>query len=339
MNPFEIQQLIRNKAFPDSARKSELIETHISWVILSDYYAFKIKKPLKYSFLDFSTIEKRLYYCKRELLLNTRFAPQMYLGIIPVMSAKGGFSIGTQEGKVVDYALMMKRMDMSRLMSQKLETGSVRLNDILQVADTVAQFHLSAPVVTFQRTADLVGAAFQDIQDVRPLLNSVEENILNRSLEISEDFLCTYEPLLQQRIRQGWVRDCHGDLHSGNIILDSPPILFDCIEFNDSWREIDVLSDIAFLCVDMEARGYENFSIAFANRYFQQLGVIPGELEIKLLGYYKLYRANVRAKVSLLQAAQQIDPLEKEKLLALSATFFSLMQRYMEQKNFLTHAA
>jgi aminoglycoside phosphotransferase family enzyme len=310
MNDDEVRTLAERGLFLNRSLHGQIEETHISWVILTKKFAFKIKKPVKLSFLNFSTQKKRERYCYRELQLNQRFSP-IYLDVLPVCHHGDAWHIGKADGKTVDYAVRMKRMRLSKRMDRLLEKKVVNKSNIVSLVQVIASFHAKADVVNDSFHLGKAKAAFNDIQSIIRLsgshLGKEYATIIKRSIAWSNAFLKNHATRIRERIAQGFYRDVHGDLHSGNIFLYKEPILFDCIEFNDAYRRIDVLNEIAFFCMDMEAYNQGKLARLFIREYQQQLPCFQTIEDKLLFVYYKCFRANVRAKVHALSAMQAHD--------------------------------
>ena len=283
-------------------------ETHISYIILSGKFAFKIKKPVKFSFLDFSTLAKRKKFCERELTLNRRFS-NIYLDVLPVRKHGSGSYIGNGKGEVIDYAVMMKKMMASRKMDVMLQQGKVTSERLQALVTEIAAFHRKAQVITSGFAESRMKEVFNDIQDVEKIvqehLGDDDRHFIREAVRWNNRFIDAHSDHMKKRMRDGFVRDLHGDLHCGNIFLYKKPVLFDCIEFNDSFRQIDVLSEISFLCMDLEASDKWNLSRQFASSYTDALPCIYSKQDENLLVYYKCHRANVRAKIHALAAEQE----------------------------------
>lgn len=332
MNDLEINKLCQAGLFKDQQLDGILEETHISWVILSKKLAFKIKKPVKLSFLDFSTLAKRKKYCETELHLNRRFS-DIYLAVLPVRHDKNRWLIGDGNGKVVDYAVVMRRMMPSKRMDKLLKKGKVSKASILALAKQVADFHAHAKIISSQFDPDEARNAFNDIKNisdfVKENLGQDFENIISLAIEWSDHFLTTNKSLFERRIQEGFKRDLHGDLHSGNIFLYKKPVIFDCIEFNDNFRQIDTVSEIAFLCMDLEAFGYQELSDIFKAEYLHHFPCIQTPANQELFVYYKCMRANIRAKVHAI-SAEQADYREiREMHLAAVREYLGLVRGYL----------
>jgi uncharacterized protein len=309
MKKEQIDKLIYHCGLPDSCENVQLHETHISWVILTDRYAFKIKKPVKLSFVDFSTPGKRKHFCREEVELNRRLSPDMYLDVIPVTSGMTGRKNAGSSGHVIDYSVQMKRMDNQLMMEKMLAEGRVERSHLDKLAQKIGHFHRHARVI--KNAFDTIG--FQELyRDIEHQLSFIREEVgdewavkIRDCIDRSNRFLNSSRSYFNQRIISGFRRDCHGDLNAGNIFLYDDPVIFDCIEFNDQYRFIDVLNEIAFLCVDLDFYGYEELSEAFYRKYLEAYGTREDESSRRLLMYYKSYRANIRAKVISIATQQE----------------------------------
>ena len=254
MTPLEINALMTSLE-----GRPELIETHISFVILAGEFAYKIKKPVKFSFLDFSTLQKREECCRRELQLNRRLASEIYLDVVPVCKNGEAFFVceaETEIGTAVDYAVKMKRLDANLEMDRMLSKGRINSEYLKVLARKIADFHRGAAVIraTSQSNPSNYKADFEDILVQTPvferLLGSTAKERLEKVVEASAHYLETHADLIQQRLLDGCIRDLHGDLHSRNIFAYPDPVVFDCIEFNDHFRQFDVFNEVAFLCME-----------------------------------------------------------------------------------------
>ncbi len=287
----------------------EFKETHISWVFLAGDYAYKVKKPVKFSFLDFSTKDKRMECCEEEVRLNKRLSPEVYLEVVPLVKVDGGVGFGG-EGKILDYAVKMKKM--GGTMDDAILEGKVSEGDVEGIAMELAEFHNAVPVIQDPRfnSPEMVKRQIEDLASFRGTVESAcgMGNKIDFILEKSSGFIEENEKLLKSRQVDGMVKECHGDLHTGNIFVGEKTHIFDCIEFSEDFRFIDVASEIAFMAMDLDAKGREDLSKVFVGKYLE-LSKDP-DLE-KLLDFYKCYRANVRAKIAAIEYSQ--DPNEEAK--------------------------
>ncbi len=303
----DIELLLSSVAYSHSITDVRLIETYISWVVLTGDYAYKIKKPVVLNYLDFSTLEKRRHYCSRELELNRRLAAPLYCAVEPVTKTLSGAGEEVSleingQGDIIDYAVKMKQFDDEALLSYRVTLHPLPETVWEKLADKIAHFHASAERYIDSEYGDrkaIKYAVEQNVVQIRPYLTLKDDIHLLGHIDawMQEVYLCE-EAIMVKRKRKGFVRDCHGDLHLGNMVLiDDEIIPFDCIEFNRHFRIIDVASEIAFTVMDLEVRGL----IAEASRFLNFYLEISGDYEVlALLCFYKVYRAMVRAKVILL---------------------------------------
>lgn len=309
MTRAQIEAIANRHAYPDSTGQATVIETHGNWVLLTDHFAFKIKKNIQFSFLDYSTREKRRFFCYRELELNQRLTHGIYLRVLPICETEAGPHIlETPDGPVLDHALQMVRMDEEYHMAHMLDKGQVKPGHIRQIAEQLARFHQSAEKIRFT-----VGwqDILEDFSDIRSTRQWVEKNLGPREAALQDAiisavgrFLERMAPHLQHRNDRGFTVDGHGDLHSRNIFLLDEPVFFDCIEFNDHFRRLDVLDEVAFLFMDLFFHRRPDLAECLLTDYLQAFPAIEGPADMALFYYYLCYRANVRFKVSALQAGQ-----------------------------------
>jgi aminoglycoside phosphotransferase family enzyme len=308
MEQVEIEKLVNSDVFAGFVNRPILKQTHISWVILAGEYAYKIKKPVKNSFLDFSTLEKRKYYCEREVQLNKRLAGEMYVNVLPLFKTEDEISLQGENRNIADYAVLMTRMDSAMEMDRLLENGKVTRRQIAQLARQVADFHKKAEIIKTPFDPAEQQQRFRDLETVGDLialrLGETAWPLIRQAVDWSAGILKTHLAVFEERVSLGFIRDVHGDLHSGNIFLGKAPVIFDCIEFDDRLRQIDVLDEVAFLSMDLEALGSPALAEHFYQTYLANFPM-PETPETRLLfNYYKCYRANVRAKVSALKSVQ-----------------------------------
>ncbi len=333
MTKVQIDQLIMDGQFPGNTGRPVLVETHISWVVIGDRFTYKIKRPIRYSFLDFYTLEKRKYFCEREVELNKRLTNHIYVDVQPVRERKSQFCIGGGEGDIIDYAVKMNTIDRSRQMDILLTNNNVTDNEIKKLADKIATFHKTA-IILYQKDFLDIQQKFDDLEAENNYLSEQvtmeDREIISHAIAVSKAFIKKHTTRLAARLKAGFFRDCHGDLHSRNIFLLATPQPFDCIEFNDDLRQIDVLNEIAFLCMDLDSFGKQDLSELFI-QYYNELFPAMQTAEDKLLFiYYKSYRANIRAKVNSLRARSAGSETERTNALAESVKYLRLMNSYIE---------
>ncbi|GJQ50273.1 MAG: hypothetical protein HKUEN01_26590 [Candidatus Kuenenia stuttgartiensis] len=334
MTTKQINDLLSGGEFPEETSQRELIETHISWVILCDQFVYKIKKPVQYSFLDFSTLERRNYYCHREIELNKRLTLNVYLEVLPVRKSQDKIIIGGKEGTIIDYAVKMNRLDTEKQMDKLLTQHLVTESDIKKLAEKIASFHKNTTII-YEKDLSDIGKKFNDLaaekKFITEQLGSTFGVIIANAIKFSDKFMDKNKALIAYRLREGFCKDCHGDLHSRNIFLLPDPVPFDCIEFNDDFRQIDVLNEVAFLCMDLDAFGRKDLSDLFLEYYNDFFPAMKSEKERGLFIYYKSYRANIRAKVNSLQAKSAATDEERTKSLAASEKYLYQMESYLKE--------
>lgn len=284
----------------------ETIETHISTVLLAGEFAYKLKKPVDLGFLDFTTLAARKRYCEQELRLNRRTAPQLYLDVVPVTGTVQAPQFGGA-GETIDWAVWMRRFAAADTLDARARAGRLDAALIDRLAAAIAAFHMEAPRVPAASPLGSAGTVARWMLDnVERLRERAGASADRARIDALADWtrreLERRAPLLQARHRDGFVRECHGDLHLGNIVLvDGEPVPFDCIEFNDELRCIDVLSDLAFTVMDLLDRGQPRLAWRLLNAYLEATGDYGG---VPLLRLHTVYRALVRAKVALIRAQQ-----------------------------------
>ena len=296
--------LLDPKCYPHAVEKVELHETHISWVFVAGPYAYKVKKPVALGFLDFSTLEARRHYCEEELRLNRRFAPELYQDVVEIRGTCEAPCIGGT-GALVDYALRMRRFGQGVLASQMLARCALTPKLMADFGRYLAGFHASlGPSVTQHGTTESVlRSTIENFDQISPLLEDPRDTERLAALRhwTDREFLERYGEL-RERHAAGFVRECHGDLHLGNIVaIEGRLVPFDCIEFSAALRWIDVMSEAAFLFMDLVDHGATALAWVFLNAYLDETGDYSG---LAVLRFYLVYRAMVRAKIHLMRARQ-----------------------------------
>jgi len=292
-----VEALMKPDAYDEEAGQVELIQTHISFVFLTDKQVYKVKKAVDLGFLDFTTLEKRRFFCEKELELNRRLCRDMYLEVVPinksnVIKIKG-------RGETVEYAVKMKKMPQERMMNKLLEENKVDNRLIDRMAKIIAEFHSKTKtnrrISKFGSLATIETNWRENFEQTREFIGeTVSMKDFKLIRERIDRFMKNNASLFEKRISDGRVRDCHGDIHSGNIFVTDRIYIFDAIEFNERFRYSDVASDIAFLAMDLDFKGRGDLSRFFVGKYVEYSG--DREL-MRLLPFYKCYRAYVRGKV------------------------------------------
>lgn len=293
--------LLGPETYPHPVAKVELVETHISWVLLAGEFAYKIKKPIKLGFLDFSELRRRRFYCDEEIRLNRFWAPEIYLDVVPIDLHQGHPRIGG-DSPAIEYAVRMRRFDQSLRLDLQLESGNLSLEDMQALATEIADRHTAALRVPsggslLRATRRLMGENFDDL----------DGEVAGRQIIALRDWtqktLHALDSILNDRCARGFYRECHGDLHLGNLVRLAGGIkAFDCIEFSEELRRIDVVADYGFLVMDFMARGHSDLAHAFLNRYLEITGDYAG---VALLPMYIVYRCLVRAKVAAIRRRER----------------------------------
>jgi uncharacterized protein len=325
-----IKALFDTRAYPHEVTAFSIIETHISWVLLTGKYAYKIKKPVNFGFLDFSTLEKRRFFCYEELRLNRRLAADLYLEVVPITGTLDQPKMGGA-GEAIEYAVKMNQFPAGLTLSERAESGQLSSDDCDQITGIIADFHetvAKAGEATPYGGGECIKHWFvENFDHIRPfLVDDKQKQQLQAIQAWGDDEWHNKAGMMQLRKLQGHVRECHGDLHLSNMTLINGKVtLFDCIEFNPKLRWIDVISEVAFLVIDLLHFGYDCYAYRLLNHYLQRTGDYQG---MALLRYYLVYRALVCAKVSLLRHAQQVAVSEQD-CLHYSA-FANLAERFTQ---------
>lgn len=294
-------------AYPHPVDRVDAMTTHISQLFLAGDFVYKLKRPVSLGFVDFSTLGRRRFYCEEELRLNRRLAPQLYLDVVPVVRARDRVRV-MGEGEVIDYAVRMRRFPQQSLLSEQPLDGAL----IDRLAERVASFHSSlTPAPPDTPYGDPVAVSAPMLDNFPPLRAALAhcddpDGALALRLQRLERWthkrFAALRAVIEERRRAGFIRECHGDMHRGNIVvLDGQPVIFDCLEFNPSLRWIDTMSEVAFLTMDLAESGASSFARRLLNRYLEVTGDYSG---LQLLRFYQVYRALVRAKVCAIQFMQ-----------------------------------
>ncbi|SMD45452.1 hypothetical protein SAMN00777080_4103 [Aquiflexum balticum DSM 16537] len=331
MNRNEILELMTEGLYHGKPIKGMLEETNISWVILGEEFVFKIKKPIKLTFLDYSTLDLRKLNCEKELELNKRFSP-IYLSVLPIIKSKHHWVFGEAEGEIIDYAVCMMKMEFDKRMDLLLEQNSVKGEQVVRLAKQVATFHLGAEVIQKETEIDSFYGIFNDLESVSEIagqfLDQKYVQMIASLINWSDGFIKEHFSRFESRERDGFFRDVHGDLHSRNIFLYEEPIIFDCIEFEESFRQIDVLYEVAFICMDLENYEKKDLSDVFLDAYLAEFDCMITKEDTQIFQYYKCLRANIRAKVNLLAAKTESDADKRNRKLDSGKKYLDLALSY-----------
>jgi len=323
-----VQAMLDPSFYPHEVEKVELVETHISWVFLTGLYAYKVKKAVDFGFLDFSTLAKRRFFVKEELRLNRRLSPEVYLGIVEIKENESRFSL-EGEGETVEVALKMRELKRDWRLDLLLKERLIPSQVMELLGQRIALFHQEAETNTYI-------SSFGEPEKVRVNIKEnfdQTEQFIDLTIpriwydllkDYSFGFLRDQRDLFFKRVREGFIREGHGDLHTENIYWDGEKLyILDCIEFNERFRHQDNASDVAFLTMDLEAKGFEKDSWRFLNAYLE----ISGDFDLlKLLKFYKIYRAYVRGKIESFKLTMDQEAESKAR------NYFELAFNYLKIK-------
>jgi aminoglycoside phosphotransferase family enzyme len=327
-----IAALLDPAAYPEPTREVALVQTHISWVFLTEGFAYKVKKPVDLGFLNFTTLRRRHHYLQEELVLNRRLCPEIYLEVLPIVEGPDGVRLGGR-GHPIEYILKMVRMPQDRMMDEVADRGELTREHLDRIIARLVPFYAQAatgprinkygePAIiaynheeNFSRTETLAGELLP-----RELFEEIRD--------FARTFLSRHRAWFLQRIREGRIRDCHGDLHMKNICLADHVHIFDCIEFNHRFRYGDVAADIDFLAMDLDFHGFKDLGRYFVTR-FAEASRDPDLL--RMLDFYKCYRAYVRGKIQAFTAQDPAQPRQaRDQALTAARAYFALAGEYAE---------
>lgn len=305
--PLQIGELLNPEAFTHPVSQLEVRETVISWIILTGSVAYKIKKPVSFDFIDAATLDRRRHYCQEELRLNRRLAPDLYLNVVPIARVDGRARVGDASGPAIEYAVCMKQFDRRQELTRLLQNADVARSEIEDLARCLAQFHLRAPASTSSGVQDNTEHLYDAVSgNMSQLLGHLEQlgpdGGLRQLVDWTHDTARALESCFRSREQSGYVRECHGDLHSANIVrYEGRLVPFDCIDFDPRLRWIDVINDIAFLAMDLVSHRRDDLACVLLSSYLEVTGDYEG---MRLLPFCAVYRALVRAKVDAIAAEQ-----------------------------------
>ena len=324
-----LEALMTPEAYDEDPGSIELYQTHISFIFLTARFAYKVKKAVNFGFLDFTTLEKRRLFCKKELKLNRRLCGDMYVEVVPINKADIVKIKG--EGETVEYAVKMKRMPQENIMSKLLEENKVNGKLMGRIAKIIAEFHSKAETNNrIRKFGSLATIEINWNENFKQTEEYVRKTITTEDFKLIrekvENFMKKNAPFFKKRMLENRVRDCHGDIHSGNIFVTDKIYIFDAIEFNERFRYSDIVSDIAFLAMDLDFKGRKDLSNLFVQKYVEY----SGDKELtKLLPFYECYRAFVRGKVvSFKLKDSNISNEDKSLAIKEANAFFKLASTY-----------
>jgi aminoglycoside phosphotransferase family enzyme/predicted kinase len=303
MTTYILESLRNPTAYPVQTSTVELVQTHISWLFLTDTHVFKLKKPVNFGFLDFSTLDLRRFYCYEELRLNRRLCPDIYEKVIALRETDAGAAF-VGNGKVIEYAVMMKRLPADRMLDILVDCGMISTEEIQIIALEISRFHSNAAtsphISKFGSLEQIQYNWRENFEQALPFQTStLPPDVFETIRSYVEMFTDSYSALFAERVENGYIRECDGDIHLENIcLLNNTAYIFDCIEFNERFRYSDTAADIAFLLMDLDFHSRSDLADAALTAYITASGDTG---LIKLITFYKVYRAFVRGKVESLQ--------------------------------------
>ncbi|MBI4288796.1 MAG: AAA family ATPase [Chloroflexi bacterium] len=326
-----VEALLRPQAYPHRPEKVELAQTQMSLVFMTGEFVYKVKKPVNLGYLDYTTLEKRLFFCQQEVALNRRLCPGIYLGVATV-SLDNGKLVVEGKGEATEYAVKMRQLPAERMMDVLLVQGKVSAEMVKRVAARMARFHREAatnPAISAFGSLEAIQANTEEnFSQTQKYVGSAISPEEFEAIKIwTRDAMAAQKSLFQRRVEQGRIRDCHGDLHAANVCFTNGVCIYDCIEFNDRFRYCDVASETAFLAMDLDFHGRPGLSRAFTNAY----GELSKDGEIaQLLDFYKVYRACVRGKVECFRSDDKLVPAaDRERALQRAQAYFRLAASYV----------
>ena len=331
--PFLQKALLNPEIYPDRPRAIKFIETHISALFLTGNYVYKVKKPVDFGFLDFTSLEKRKYFCEQEVKLNRRLSPDIYLGVERITEEGDRILLGGQ-GKLLEYAVKMRQIPEEFLMDKLLEKKQVTSKMIESVSEKLVQFYFLAEtndrIKSFARPERLKQDTDENFGQTEKYIEvTISREVYGEVKKRTNDFFETKMEIFYQRIATDRIRDCHGDLRLEHIFWGEEVSIFDCIEFNERFRYTDVAADIAFLAMDLDYHNREDLSEHLIRAYIGESG--DHEL-MEVLDFYKCYRAYVRGKVESFRLDDPHIPEEEKKGAQERARkYFNLAYRYVQR--------
>ena len=336
--PSTVGALLKSQAYPHKPQKIELVQTQMSLILLTGEYVYKIKKPVNLGYLDYTTLEKRHFFCHQELELNRRLCPDAYLAVVPItMSLRGAKRRSNLlriegRGKAIEYAVKMKQLPQDRMMDVLLPRGQVTLEMVARVAEKLMVFHQKAEtnqkIAAFGRLDVIRHNCDENFAQTEKYIGtSITAEEYQHIKNYTDNVVDSNASLFDKRVREGKIRDCHGDLHAAHVCFTDDICIYDCIEFNDRFRYSDVASEIAFLAMDLDRYQQAGLSRHLVNTY---VGLSQDDELLKLLDFYKCYRAYVRGKVESFKLDDPYIPEEeKAKVLAAAQSYFELAESYV----------
>jgi aminoglycoside phosphotransferase family enzyme len=329
--PSAVGALLKSQAYPHKPQKIELVQTQMSFIFLTGEYVYKVKKPVNLGYLNYTTLEKRRFFCHQELELNRRLCPDAYLAVVPIVEKKGELRIEGR-GQAIEYAVKMKQLPQDRMMDVLLPRGQVTPEMVARVAEKLVGFHqkveTNRKIAAFGRLDVIHQNTDENFAQTEKYIGiSITAGEYRHIKNYTNNFVDSNASLFDKRVRDGKIRDCHGDLHAAHVCFTENICIYDCIEFNERFRYSDVASEIAFLAMDLDRYQQAGLSRHLVNTY---VGLSHDEELLELLNFYKCYRAYVRGKVESFKLDDPYIPEEdKAKVLTAAQGYFQLAESYV----------
>ncbi|MDO8577931.1 MAG: AAA family ATPase [Dehalococcoidales bacterium] len=332
--PEIVEALLDATIYPDKTYSVELVQTQTSFVFLTGEYVYKVKKPVNLGYLDYTTLEKRLFFCRRELELNQRLCPETYLAVIPIMKNEGTIAL-SGDGEIIDYAVKMRQLPRERMLNELIAKDRIPDDTPIRVAQKLAEFHKKAEtgdaINVFGSPDTIMFNTDENFRETEKYIGiTITAEKFRRIKDFTNRFIADNVSLFQKRVTGGKIRDCHGDLHAAHICVTDGICIYDCIEFNERFRYGDVASEVAFLAMDLDHYGRADLSRSFVEAYVES----SGDREIlRLLNFYECYRAYVRGKVESFKFDDPyISEAERVKTRDIAASYFDLAGFYTRHR-------
>ncbi len=342
--PAVVQQMLQPEFYPHPvATPIRLMQTHVSYVLLTGDYVYKLKKAVDYGFLDYSTLEKRKYFCEEEIRLNQTGAGSLYLNVVPITQDDETITL-KGSGEPIEYAVTMRQFPQSALLSEQFEQGLLDEDKVRSLATTIANFHKNTTTSDHVRTYGTIPAIRQSIDEnyEQTVVFTGDSDVdhpqtqkqFDETKAYTDHFFDTEQALFQKRLDKDRIRACHGDLHLGNICeWKGKILLFDCIEFNEPFRFVDTMFDVAYIVMDLEVAGRDDLSKVFLNQYVEETGDYEG---LEILPLYVSRQSYVRAKVtSFMLGDPSVSQADKQAASEKAAKYYRLAWSYVQKKKAL----
>ncbi len=336
-HPRLVESMMKPEFYPHTPETVELIQTHISYIFIAGDLVYKVKKPVDFGFLDFTTLGKRKYYCDKEVILNQRFAPDVYRDVVRIIEDKNGNLLLSNGNRIVEYAVEMKKIPEDRMLYRLVEENNVTDDDVRRVGKYLARVYKNIrsdeKAQSFGTLAVISTNVVENFDQTRKYIGGpVSDDSFNAIEAWSRSFMDHHSSLFAKRIAAGHIKDCHGDLHLQHICIDDDRIsVFDCIEFNERFRFGDVASDVAFLSMDFDFNKKRDLATIFVDAYREE----SGDTEMmNILPFYKTYRAMVRAKVtSFMLDDDALDDVARHNAFLKAKNYYDLAYEYVTNED------